>query len=85
MTDALEVLTIRDVAEVLKVGTKTVYTMAQSGELPAFKVGGQWRFLRADIDRWIQARVDDRSGPWQQSRGSTGPGAGADDDEGDDL
>ena len=62
MADALEVLTIRDVAEVLNVGTKTVYTMAQNRELPAFKVGGQWRFRLADIDWWIQARVDARSG-----------------------
>ncbi|MFC7333107.1 helix-turn-helix domain-containing protein [Rhodocista pekingensis] len=27
--------------------------MAQAGELPAFKVRGQWRFSRADIDAWI--------------------------------
>ena len=33
---------------------KTAYTMAQRGELPGFKVGGQWRFKRADIDRWIE-------------------------------
>ncbi len=33
---------------------KTVYTLAQKGQLPAFKVGGQWRFKRADIDAWIE-------------------------------
>ena len=33
---------------------KTVYTMAQQGELPAFKVRGQWRFKRTDIDQWIE-------------------------------
>ena len=68
MVDALEVLTIRDVADLLNVGTKTVYTMAQNGELPAFKVGGQWRFRRADIDMWIQARVDARSGGRARSK-----------------
>lgn len=69
MADVLEVLTVRDVADVLKVGTKTVYTMAQNGELPAFKVGGQWRFRRADIDRWIQAQVDAGSGPGRTRSG----------------
>jgi excisionase family DNA binding protein len=28
--------------------------MAQKGLLPAFKVGGQWRFKRADLDQWIE-------------------------------
>jgi len=49
-----EVLKIKEVAALLKVGAKTAYSMAQSGELPAFKVRGQWRFSRSDIDRWIE-------------------------------
>lgn len=49
-----EILTLPDVARLLKVAVKTVYTMAQKGGLPAFKVGGQWRFKRDDIDAWIE-------------------------------
>lgn len=49
-----EVLKLRDIAALLKVGEKTVYTMAKAGELPAFKVRGQWRFSRKDIDAWIE-------------------------------
>ncbi len=49
-----EVLTIKDVAALLKVGEKTIYSMAQGGELPAFKVRGQWRFSRKDLDAWIE-------------------------------
>ncbi len=49
-----EVLKLKDVAALLKVGEKTVYSMAQAGELPAFKVRGQWRFSRKDIDAWIE-------------------------------
>ena len=49
-----EVLKLKDVAALLKVGEKTVYSMAQAGELPAFKVRGQWRFSRRDIDAWIE-------------------------------
>ncbi len=54
MTD--EVLTMKEVAALLKIGEKTAYTMAKRGDLPGFKVGGQWRFKRADIDRWIEER-----------------------------
>ncbi|MBU9268741.1 methylation-associated defense system helix-turn-helix domain-containing protein MAD1 [Burkholderia gladioli] len=49
-----EVMRIREVAALLKVGEKTAYSMAQTGELPAFKVRGQWRFSRKDIDTWIE-------------------------------
>jgi len=49
-----EILTLPEVAKLLKVAEKTVYTMAQKGEIPAFKVRGQWRFKRADIDAWIE-------------------------------
>ncbi|MDF1552533.1 MAG: helix-turn-helix domain-containing protein [Deferrisomatales bacterium] len=53
-----EILTIREVATLLKIGEKTAYTMAQSGDLPGFKVRGQWRFRRADIDTWIRDQVE---------------------------
>lgn len=62
-----EILTLTEVAQLLKVAEKTVYTMAQKRELPAFKVRGQWRFKRADLDQWIEdqktsARDDKRRG-----------------------
>jgi len=53
-----EILTLKEVAQLLKVAEKTVYTMAQHKELPAFKVRGQWRFRREDIDRWIDKQTD---------------------------
>jgi len=48
-----EILTVVEVAELLKVADKTVYTMALKGEIPALKVRGQWRFQRSDINAWI--------------------------------
>ena len=60
MTD--EVLTMKEVATLLKIGEKTAYTMAQRGDLPGFKVGGQWRFKRADLDRWIERQKAETSG-----------------------
>ncbi len=51
-----EVMKLKDIAALLKVGEKTVYSMAQNGELPAFKVRGQWRFSRKDIDKWIEQK-----------------------------
>ena len=61
-----EILTLPEVATLLKVAEKTVYTMAQKAQLPAFKVRGQWRFVRADLDAWIEDQkfvVGKKSGP----------------------
>lgn len=49
-----ETLTLLEVAVLLKVAEETVYSAAQKGQLPAFKVGGQWRFKRVDLDAWIE-------------------------------
>lgn len=62
-----EILTIDEVAAFLKAGKRTVYRLAASGKLPAFKLGGTWRFRRSDLDKWIanlvgKATVDDDEG-----------------------
>ena len=48
-----EILTIGQVADFLKVTDRTIYRLAAAREIPAFKVGGSWRFRKADIDDWI--------------------------------
>ncbi len=55
-----EILTLPEVAQLLKIAEKTVYSMAQKSQLPAFKVGGQWRFQRVDIDQWIAQQKSSR-------------------------
>lgn len=50
------ILTIKGLADYLQIDEKTVYRMAQAGELPGFKVRRQWRFKRMDIDLWIESR-----------------------------
>jgi len=49
-----EILTIREVAELLKINEKTAYRLAADGKIPGFRVGGSWRFRRSDIDQWIE-------------------------------
>jgi excisionase family DNA binding protein len=50
-----EILTLDEVATYLKAGKRTVYRFAQNGDIPAFKLGGTWRFRRSELDRWIDA------------------------------
>ena len=63
-----EVLTIKEVAALLKLAEKTVYAMANASELPAFKIRGQWRIKRAELDRWIDEQPRG-AGHTEQPRG----------------
>lgn len=57
------ILTIKQVAAYLKVNERPVYHLAASSKIPAFKVGGSWRFRKQIIEQWINQhsnqRIDD--------------------------
>jgi excisionase family DNA binding protein len=63
-----DVLTIHELAALLRVGLKTAYTLAQNGEVPGAKAGGQWRFRRRDIEAWIDDQTR-RSSQGRQGEG----------------
>ena len=48
------ILTIREVADLLKINEKTVYKLAAAAKIPGMKVGGSWRFDRATITLWLK-------------------------------
>lgn len=48
------ILTIREIAEYLKIKEKTAYALAARGDIPGFKVGGSWRFRHSEIEKWIR-------------------------------
>ena len=66
--DATEIFTLDEVAAYLKLGKRTVYRLAAAKKIPAFKVGGTWRFSRQEIDRWIKRQTNDDTA----GRGSKG-------------
>lgn len=47
-------MTLKEVADYLKLAEKTAYRLAAEGKLPGFKVGGSWRFKKEDILQWIE-------------------------------
>jgi excisionase family DNA binding protein len=48
-----QLMTLEQVAEYLNVDRFTVYRLLSQKELPAFKVGNQWRFKRKLIEAWL--------------------------------
>lgn len=49
-------MTIDEVSKLLKLKLKTAYAIVARGDIPAFKVGGSWRFRRSEIEKWIKAQ-----------------------------
>jgi excisionase family DNA binding protein len=57
---AKRVLTVKEVADYLHVHPSTIYRMLKRSQLPAFRVGSDWRFNVETIDRW-RLSADSRS------------------------
>lgn len=55
MTD--EIMTVKQLAEYLKLNFQTVYRKVQKGEIPGSKIGRGWRFQKSVIDRWLSEEI----------------------------
>jgi excisionase family DNA binding protein len=51
-----EILTIREVADLLKLHPKTVNKLVISGKLPAHRIGRQWRFRKSEVLKALEKR-----------------------------
>jgi excisionase family DNA binding protein len=60
LSEISPVLTVRDLGAYLRVHPSTIYRLLKTGQLPAFKVGSDWRFNVEEIDRW---RVEREKNP----------------------
>jgi excisionase family DNA binding protein len=80
-----EVLTVKEICDLLQVPPATVYKMVRQGKIPSFRIGSEWRFRKDAILRWMaeksmhaqQVRKDIESGVngevrHQQMTGSRG-------------
>jgi excisionase family DNA binding protein len=53
MADDQEVPTVKDVWDLLQVHASTLYKMVKKGNIPAFRIGSDWRFRKDAIMRWM--------------------------------
>lgn len=56
-TEPLDIMTIEDVAEYLRIPVSSAYKLAQGGKIPGQKVGRHWRFHRPTLVRWIAGQA----------------------------
>ena len=48
-----EVLTVKEVCEILHVHPTTLYKLTRQGKIPGFRMGTDWRFRADQIERWM--------------------------------
>lgn len=56
-------MTIEEVAKYLKMQPQTIYQWAQTGKIPAAKIGREWRFRKDLIDLWFRSHIDEKFQP----------------------
>jgi excisionase family DNA binding protein len=48
-----EILTVKEISDLLQVHQPTIYKMVRQGKIPSFRVGADWRFRKDLIERWM--------------------------------
>ena len=52
-----ELMTAEETCRYLKITQRTLYRYLQNHQIPAFKLGKEWRFVRSDLEQWIRDRT----------------------------
>ncbi len=55
-----KLMTIKEVADYLRLSKVTVYKMTRQGKIPALKIGKQWRYNKSEIDSWVKQKSNDK-------------------------
>ena len=65
--DSIRLLTLDEAAALLQVSKRTLHRMIKINQLPAFKVGGQWRVRETQLRQWVEHR--ETSGTERERKG----------------
>ena len=71
-----DILDVEGAAAVLGVSTRTVYNLARKGEIPAMRVGREWRFARQNLIAWVThgSQADQLAAALRNGKGGEGKG-----------
>ncbi len=57
MSEAREVMNIRQASQYLGISRDTLYRYISEGLIPAFKLGNRWKFRKTILDRWMERKM----------------------------
>lgn len=52
-----DLMTATETCRYLKITQRTLYRYLRTRQIPAFKLGKEWRFVRSDLEQWIRDRT----------------------------
>jgi excisionase family DNA binding protein len=55
----MEILTTKEACALLKTKRLSLYKLVKSGEIPAFKMGRDWKYERSAIEAWIRKKMEE--------------------------
>ncbi len=58
MTTNKDIMTMKELADYLKIAEKTAYRFVSEKKVPGFKVGNAWRFRKSEVDNWIKKQEE---------------------------
>jgi excisionase family DNA binding protein len=56
-----ELLTAKEACAYLKVVPRTLYRHIRKHQIPALKLGREWRFIKSELDKWLMKRLQESS------------------------
>ncbi len=59
MSTSSDIITVKELANYLKIAEKTAYRLVLDKKIPGFKVGGAWRLRKKEIDEWIEKQSNE--------------------------
>ncbi|MEW6609884.1 MAG: helix-turn-helix domain-containing protein [bacterium] len=57
MSSRPTIMTLKEVADYLRLHESSIYRLSKAGKIPAYKVGRGWRFKKDKIDEWLHQSV----------------------------
>lgn len=57
----IRVLKLKEVGYALRIGRVSALRLVNSGKLPAFRVGRDWRVLKSDLERFMRTGRETKS------------------------
>jgi excisionase family DNA binding protein len=48
-----DIMTVKEICDLLQVNQSTVYKLIRLGKIPSFRIGADWRFRSDVIKRWM--------------------------------
>jgi excisionase family DNA binding protein len=61
VADDQDILTVKELCELLRIHPSTLYKLLRQGKIPSFRVGNEWRFRKDAIMRWLSEKSEGAS------------------------